>query len=86
MKRSKECILDRLFPLSFANLWLHVTFSQDICEGGAHNGTLELLRTPCPLLRLLLLLTLLVFTPERQIAPPLVIAEGSRNRTPVRLV
>lgn len=62
-----DCLLDSLVSLSLANLWFHVTLSQDVREGSADDGSVELLRTSRPPLSLLLLLSLLVLAPVRQI-------------------
>lgn len=58
--------LNRLFPLSLSNFWLHISFSQDICEGCSNNGPLELLSSPRPFLCLLFFLSLFMLSPEKK--------------------
>lgn len=57
---SLEYSLDGLLSLCLSHLGLHVTLGHDLGEGGADDGTLELLRAASALLHGLLLDSLLV--------------------------
>lgn len=58
---------DGLLALRLADLGPHVPLGHDVCEGGAHDGALELLCTAGALLGLFLLLALLVLAPGKHI-------------------